>query len=212
MAAGDQRRVHACRHGFLTFLVHQTLTDSQQLDGGVCGLGRFDVGDGDVADAFGMHVLAGHAGVECQGGQDGGLAGGVKAVDVGGRVGLRVTQLGGLCQHLVVAGTPGVHCVENEVSGAVDNAHHLVDLVAGKGAAQRANHRDGSGNGGLEEQVHSGLVGSDSQLISVSGDERLIGGDDGLACAQRRQHDLARVLDAADDLDDQVNVVAGYQR
>ena len=86
-----------------------------------------------------------------------GLGAGGQAVHAVGRDalsgvhGARVPQLGGLCQHLVVAGTPGVHCVEDEVGGAVDDAHHLVDLVAGKGAPKRANHRDGCGNGGLEE-------------------------------------------------------------
>src|SRR5699024_11563802 len=103
--------------------------------------------------------------------QDRRLRGGVVALDVCGRVGLGVTQAGGLGQHLAVIGAGGVHGVEDEVGGAVDDADDLVHRVARQRAAQRADDRDGGGDGGLEEEVGPGRIGGVGQLGAVGGDE-----------------------------------------
>jgi len=42
-------------------------------------------------------------------------------------------------------GAGGVHLVKNVVGGAVDDAEHAGDAVAGHGLAQRVDHRDGAG-------------------------------------------------------------------
>ena len=50
-----------------------------------------------------------------------------------------------------------------------------------------------------------GVVGRGVQLGADVGEQFLVGGDDRLAVAQRGGDELAGRLDAADDLDDQVD-------
>ena len=45
----------------------------------------------------------------------------------------------------------------------------------------------------------------------MGGHERLVGGDHGLAGVECGEHELAGKIDAADDLNDQIDVVAGDQ-
>ena len=52
------------------------------------------------------------------------LGGRVEALDVGGRVGLGVAERCRLLQRLGEAGAGGVHPVQDEVGGAVDDAEH----------------------------------------------------------------------------------------
>ena len=49
-------------------------------------------------------------------------------------------------------------------------------------------------------------LGGREQLGADVGEQLLVGGDDGLAVGERGEHELARGLDAADDLDDDVDV------
>src|SRR5699024_1108438 len=113
-----------------------------------------------------------------------------------------------LGERVVVGGAGGLHGVEDEVGGAVDDAGDTQDVVTGEGTTQHADDRDGGGDGGLEVEVHVGGVGRVGEVVGVGGDEGLVGGDDGLAGAQGGQDQLARVVDAADDLDDDVDVLA----
>ena len=158
-----------------------------------------------------MDVGGGDPGVEGQRGQDRGLGGGVEALDVGGRVGLGVPELLGLLERLGEAGAGGVHLVEDEVGGAVDDAEHPGDLVAGERLAQRAQDRDRAGDGGLVVEVAAGLLGGLEEGRAVLGEQRLVGGDHRGAVLERGQDQRAGRLDAADHLDDQVDVVAGDQ-
>ena len=59
-----------------------------------------DVGGADLGDALAVDLVARDAGVEGQRREDGGLGGGVEALDVGGRVGLGVAQGLGLLDGL----------------------------------------------------------------------------------------------------------------
>ena len=97
VAQRDHRRVHARGDGPA---VGGALADGEQLDGAAHALGGGDVGGGDLGDALAVHVVEAHAGVEGDPGEDGGLGGGVEALDVGGRVGLGVAEGGGLVERL----------------------------------------------------------------------------------------------------------------
>ena len=208
MGQRDERRVDAGGDTRGAVGLRDAVAQGEQLDGAASGAGCLDVLRGDAADALGVDVLAGDAGVEGQGCQDRGLGGGVVTVDVRGRVGLGVAQLGGLGEHLVIAGPTLVHGVEDVVGGAVDDAHDGLNLVASQGAQQRADDRDGRGDGGLEEEVSAGGFGSLRKLTGVGSDEGLVRSDHGLAGLQGRVDDLAWVVDPADDFDDQVDVLA----
>ena len=124
-------------------------------------------------------VVDGHPGVEGQRGEDRGLRGGVVALDVGRRVGLRVAQRLGLLDGLVEVEPLGGHLVEHVVGGAVDDAEHAGDAVARERLAHRADDRDRARDGGLEVQVDAGLVGRGVQRRAVLREQRLVGGHDG---------------------------------
>ena len=55
-------------------------------------------------------------------------------------------------------------------------------------------------------------LGGLGEFAGVVGQQRLVGGDDGLARVERGEDQLAGQLDAADHLDDEVDVVAGDER
>lgn len=86
---------------------------------------------------------------------------------------------------------------------------HFGDLIAGQGAAQRADHRDRGSDCCFEVKVHARRVGSFGQFGRVGCNQGFIRRDDGFTAAQRRKHQLAWVVDTADDLDNKVDVVAG---
>ena len=58
----------------------------------------------------------------------------------------------------------------------------------------------------LEQDVDARALGGLEQLAPVRGEQLLVGGDDRLAAHQRLDDQRAGRLDAADDLDDDVDV------
>ncbi len=71
---------------------------------------------------------------------------------------------------------------------------------------EHAHDRHGAGDGRLEAQPHAVLAGGLEQLLAVLGEQLLVGGDDVHAGAHRRQQVLARGLDPAHHLDDDVRL------
>ena len=72
--------------------------------------------------------------------------------------------------------------------------------------------RDAAGDRGLEQQIALRGIRRREQLGAVVGQELLVGGDDGLARLERLEDELAGGLDAADHLDDDVDVGRGRDR
>ena len=83
-----------------------------------------------------------------------------------------------------------------------------MNLVARERTTQHAHDRDGSSHCSLEVEVHAGVIGSFGQLVRMSSHQRLVRGNHRLTGIQRGQHELAGKIDTANDLDDQVDVVA----
>jgi hypothetical protein len=181
------------------------LGDGQQLDDVVEAAGVADVGGRDLRDALVVDLAGRHPGAEGDRGDDGGLGGGVVALDVGGGVGLGVAQGLRLGQRLGVGGTRLGHPREDVVRGAVDDAHDPVDPLAGQGLPQRADERDAAADRRLEQQVDARGLGGREQLGAVVGQQLLVGADHGLARPDGRQRQLAGRLDAADGLDHDVD-------
>ena len=153
-----------------------------------------------------MDVVEGHPRVEGEGGEDRALGGGVQAVDVGGRIGLRVPELLGLGEGFAEVHALGGHLVEDVIGGAVDDAEDGHDAVAGQGFAQPVDDRDRAGDGGLVVQVDAGGGRSLVQFRPVGGEERLVAGDHGGARSERFEDEASRGFDAADQLDDDVGL------
>src|SRR5439155_19439951 len=79
---------------------------------------------------------------------------------------------------------------------------------AGQRLAQRPQDRDGPGHRRLEVEVALRLLGGGEQGGAVLREERLVRRDDRGAVLEGRQDQRAGRLDAADDLDDEVDVLA----
>jgi hypothetical protein len=89
-----------------------------------------DVGGGDLSNAFPVDIGTGDPSMECEAGQDRGLGCGVKAFDVGCRVGLLcITSQLCLRQCLIKTDAGGVHAIEDVIRCAVDDPDHRSDLV-----------------------------------------------------------------------------------
>ena len=181
--------------------------DPEQLHDVAEVVGHLDVAGGDAGDALTRHVLAGDDGVVGDAGEDGELGRGVVAVDVRARVCLGVAQR--LCagQHVGVGRVLGGHPRQDVVRGPVEDPHDPADAVAGQRGAHRADDRDRAADGCLVEQVDAAGVGRRVQQRATLGDQCLVGGDDGRAGTQRLLDVLAGLLDPADDLHDDVDVV-----
>ena len=162
---------------------------------------------GDARDTLDGDVVNADARVEGQGGQDGALGGGVETLDVRGGVGLGKTKVLRLLESILVAQPLGAHRVQDEVGRAVHDAHHGRDAVAGEGLAQAVNDGDGARDGRLVVEVGTVGRGGLVQLGTVRGQEGLVAGDDRDALVEGAQHEGARGLNAADQLDDEVHVV-----
>ncbi len=137
-------------------------------------------------------------------GEDRHLRGGVRPVDVLGRVGLRVAELLGAGEDVVVGRAGRRHLAEDEVGRPVDDPEDPLQRHRGEPLADDPDHRDHAGDRRLEAQLHAGLAGGLEELVAVLGDQLLVRRDDRLAGAQRREDVLARRLEPAHQLDDQV--------
>ena len=167
---------------------------------------RRDVVERDLGDALAVHVAGDDARAERDRRDDRGLGRGVEALDVGGGVGLGEPERLRLRQRVGERRAGVGHVGEDVVGGAVDDAHHPADAVAGERLAQRADERDATADRRLEEDVDARALGGLEQLPPVGGDELLVGGDHRLAAHQRLDDEAAGGLDAADDLHHDVDV------
>ena len=199
----------AHRDALAAILADAALGDGQELDGVAHASGLFHVLLGDVGDTLDRDVVDSHAGVEGERGQDGTLGGGVQSLDVGRRIGLGKTQVLRLLKSVLVAQSLGAHRIQDEVRRTVDNAHHRRHAVTCEGLTQAVHDGHGAGDGSLVVEV--GVVGGGSlvQLRTVRGEQGLVARHDRDALGEGAQHERARRLDAADQLDDEVHPVNG---
>src|SRR6185295_13523598 len=140
------------------------------------------------------------------------LGAGIEALDVGRRVAFGESQRLGFGEGDAVVGAFLGHLGEDEVGGAIDDPHDSRDGLAAQALAQGSDDGDATGYGGFEQQIHAGVVADAEQFGADVGQQLLVGGDHGLARLQRRGDQLARRLDPADYLDDQVDRGIGYDR
>ena len=162
---------------------------------------------GEVLDALVDDLVEVHRGRERQPREDRHLGGGVAAGHVVGRVGLRVAELLRLPQRLARSQRRRGHLGEDVVGRAVDDPVDALHVRGGERLLQHADDRHHAGHRALEAQLDPVLARARPQLLAVLGEQLLVGRDDVLAGAHRPQHVLARRLDAADQLDDQVRAL-----
>ena len=200
VAERDHRRMHAHRD-----LAVELFGDREQLDDVAEVARRRDVVERDVRDALAVDVTGRRRAPNAIDAMIAALAAASKPLDVGGRVGLGEAEALCLVERVGERGTGVGHAGEDVVGGAVHDAHHPPDAVAGQRFAQRPDQRDPTAHRCLEEDVDARALGGLEQLATVGRDQLLVGGDDRLAAHQRFDDEGAGRLDAADHLDDDVD-------
>ncbi len=100
------------------------------------------------------------------------------------------------------------HTGQDVVAGPVDDAPHRTNVIGGERLSNDADHGDGASDRGLEIQIAAIGRGKVEQSRAALGQERLVRGDDVLLRLQRRAHQTFCNIDATDELDDDIDVVA----
>ena len=180
--------------------------DAEQLDPVAQLLGVADVLARQLRDALGVDLVELHRHAEGDRRHDGELVRGIDALDVERRVGLGVAARLRLLQHGVERRAGCAHLGQDEVRRAVDDAGDPLDPVGGEAFAQRLDDRNAAGDRALERDHHALRVRRGEDLVAVAGEQRLVRGDHVLAVGDRLQDERSRRLDAADQLDDDVDV------
>ena len=202
MARREERRVHP--HGDP---IREPLRRPDQLQRQPELARVRDVGDGDADDPVVADVVDVDRCAEREPREDRHLRRRVGAADVVARIGLGVAQLLRLPERLLIAAAGPRHLAEDEVGGPVDDPVDPLDVRARERLAQHADDGHDAGDRRLEAEVHSMLARERPQLLAVAREQLLVGGDDVAPALERAPHVLARVVDAADQLDDEVGAL-----
>ncbi len=197
----DQRRVHAQLDALGGATGH-----AQVLDAVAQRFGVVHVSGGQLGDAFGVGLVELQRDAKGDGRQDGQLVRGIDAFDVEGRVGFGIAQRLGFGQHVGEGAAFFTHFGEDEVAGAVDDAGQPVDAVGRQTFADRLDHRDTTGHCGFEGNDNPLLARLGKDLVTVHGDQRLVGGHHVLAILDGLEHQVTRHGVATDQLDDNVDL------
>ena len=200
VVGGDERGMHADVDAGVG-----VACDAQQLDGvaELAGLGNVLGADG--TDTLLVDIVGGHAGAKADGGEDCRLAGGIEAVDVGGRVGLGIALCLRVGKHVGVIGALGVHARQDIVGGTVENACDGQDLVAHQVVLERADNGDATAAAGLALNLHAARACLLGERLDMTAQQGLVGRDDVLAVFKGSGEDLGCGMLAADQLDDDVD-------
>ena len=217
--AFDQHRVHhALDVGDQARLRNQRRVDAQldplrraprdpkELDPVAQRLGVANILARQLRDALGVGLVELHRHAECDRRHDGELVRGVYAFDVEGGIGLGVAARLRLLQYRVERGTLRAHLGQDEVRRAVDDPGDPLDPVGGEPFAQRLDDRDAARDRALERDHHALRVRGGEDLVAVSRQQRLVGRHHMLVVGDGLQDERARRLDAADQLDHDVDV------
>ena len=179
--------------------------DAEQLNGVAELAGLGDVLGADGTDTLLVNIVGGNAGAKTDGGEDCRLAGGIEAVDVGGRVGLGIALCLGVGEHVSVIGALGVHARQDVVGGAVENASDGQDLVAHQVVLERADNGDATAAAGLALNLHAARARLLGERLDMTAQQGLVGRDDVLAVLEGGGEDFGRGVLAADELDDDID-------
>ncbi len=179
-----------------------TPCDAQVLDAVAELLGIGDVTACDAADALGVDLVELQRHTEGDGGQDRQFVRRIDAFDVESGICLGIAERLGLGKHVGKLAALVAHLRKDEVAGAVDDARHPVDAVAGEPLAYRLDDGDAAGHRSFEGHHYARGAGCCENLVAMACDERLVGSDNMLAIGDGAKHQLACRLVAAEQFDD----------
>ena len=197
----DQHRMHPDLDSFLP-----VRREANQLDDPAKCLCVSDVLRCDFRDPLRVHIPEGDSGMKRDGRHDGHLSGRVIPLDISGRIRLRIAQRGRLSQRLLIVHPLIGHLGQDEVCRPVDDSHDLADLVGGQAVLQRGYDRDAAGYGSLKPQLRMIFLGDLHQLSAPLRNQILVRGDNAFSRLESVPDIGAGRFNAADQLDDDVDV------
>ena len=165
-----------------------------------------NVGGGDRADPFTVHVARHDPAPERDAGDDRRFGRGVVAFDIGRGVALGIAETLGFGEGLGVGRSAVGHLREDVVGGAVHDAHHPGDLLPDETLAQRPHERNTTGHRSFKEEIDRGSVGGAEELRTNVGQQFLVTGDGGFTQLDRLEDQRTGRLDTSDELDHDVDV------
>ena len=192
--------------------VAHPLGDPQQLQRQAELLRIGDVVRLDPLDALVGDVVELHRRAEGEPRQDRHLRRGVGAADVVARVRLRVAEVLRLLQRLLVREAAASHLGEDVVGRPVDDPEDLLDRDRAEALLYDPDHGDGAGDRGLEAKLCAALPRRRDQLLTVLGEQLLVGGDHMPPLAQRPGDVVAGRIGASDQLHHDVAAATGSRR
>src|SRR6266478_889896 len=156
----DRRRPqhHARVDALLEPLLGQSC-NPQELDAVAELLGKVDVEPRDVADALGIDAAEVDRATEPDARQDGELVRRIDAVDVKARIGFGIAELLRLGEHFGKFVRGLAHRRQDIIRGSVENAVDAREPVSDKTLAQGLDHRYPAGNGSLEGEDDTLILG-----------------------------------------------------
>ena len=187
-------------------LILDLLYGAEQLDGHTQFTRIEEVQLRNCTDTLGIDVLMTAAIARCHTEKDRRFTGGVEAVDIGGRVTLRIAEMLCLDEGFLELGPLLTHLREDEVRGTVHDTGDLGQILAGIVMVDRTDDRDTTTDGSLEIEITVMLAGDADELRADRIDECLVGGDTVLPLLEAGLHKLIRRVDAAHGLDDELDL------
>ena len=160
----------------------------------------------DAADAFGVNIRRHDALAESQRRKNRQLGARVEAIDIRGRIGLRVTSGLRLRQHLREIRAALFDLREDVIASPVQNSVKRVDAVAGNSFAQHGVNRNAAGHARLHRQIDVGRDGLVPQLRAAQRHQFLVRRHHRFPFGSGGFDHLARHTGAADELGDDVDV------
>ena len=153
------------------------------------------------------HVIDPDGGVEREAREDRHLRRRVGAADVIGRVGFGVAETLRLAKRRLVAAAQARHLREDEVCRAVDDPVNPLDPRPGERLPQHPDHRHDAGDSRLEAERQAALTRQCPELVAVTREQLFVRGDNVAPGLQRAADVVERLIDAADQLDDQIGAL-----
>lgn len=136
--------------------------------------------------------------------QDGQFVSGINTFHIERRVRFRVAQRLRFFEDFTKF-PARAHFGENVIAGAIDNAGNGVNAVGGQALTHRLDYRNAAGNAGFVGNHNAGLLRCVENLITVHGNQGLVGSHHMLAVGNGRQHQLFGRIVATNQLHHDIN-------
>ena len=159
----------------------------------------------DIPYTLGIGFVKLQRDAEGYGAHDGQLVRRIDALNVEGRVSLRITQRLGFLQYLAEVPALVAHLGQDEVSRAVDYARSPLNAVRHQALAHRLDNGNPAGDCGLECHDHAFFPCGAENLIAVYGNHGLVCGNYMFAVVDGAQDHFLRRGVAAYQFDDDVH-------